>query len=245
MCARSSIKLDVAAGLSRQVFKRAATSDVAVPARELLIDGLGVCEQFLMLGHGRITRTVAIVGDADLDGIERRENIELGQGQVGQAIHARREVGDGTVEPTAATTATGSDTVLVAQLGELVAALVRIVIELGRHGAGTHASDICLHNADHAVNVLHAHAGAGDSAARGAIGRGDKGIGAVIDIQKSSLGALEEQRLAFVDHVVEQKAGLADVGTQALGVRQILLANLVDRVGGQVIDELQLGIDAS
>ena len=50
-----------------------------------------------------------------------------------------------------------------------------------------------------------------------------KGIGAVVDIQQGSLGALEQQRLAFVDHVVEQKAGLADVGTQALGVRQILL----------------------
>ena len=125
-----------------------------------------------------------------------------------------------------------------------MAALVGIVIELSRHGARTHAGDVGLHDAYHAVNILHAHAGAGDSATRSAIGRGDKGIGAVVDIQQGSLGTLEQQRLALVDHIVEQKTRLADIGTQALGVRQILLANLVDRVGGQVIEKRQLGIDA-
>ena len=66
----------------------------------------------------------------------------------------------------------------------------------------------------------------------------------MVDVEQRRLGALKQQVLALVDHVVEQQARLGDVGTQALGHRQVLVANLVHGVGGQVVDELELGVHA-
>ena len=66
----------------------------------------------------------------------------------------------------------------------------------------------------------------------------------MVDVEQRRLGALKQQVLALIDHVVEQQARLGDVGTQALGHRQVLVANLVHGVGGQVVDELELGVHA-
>ena len=66
----------------------------------------------------------------------------------------------------------------------------------------------------------------------------------MVDVEQRRLGALKQQVLALVDHVVEQQARLGDVGAQALGHRQVLVANLVHGVGGQVVDELELGVHA-
>ena len=66
----------------------------------------------------------------------------------------------------------------------------------------------------------------------------------MIDIEQRRLGALKEQSLALVDHVVEQQARLGDVGTQALGHGQVLFADLVHGVGGQAIEQLELGVHA-
>ena len=66
----------------------------------------------------------------------------------------------------------------------------------------------------------------------------------MVDVEKRCLGALEQDVLALLHQVVEQDARLADVGAQALGHRQIGLADLVHRVGGQVEDALELRIHA-
>ena len=66
----------------------------------------------------------------------------------------------------------------------------------------------------------------------------------MIDVEQCCLGALKEQVLTLIDHVVEQQARLGDVGTQALGHGQVLVANLVHGIGGQIVDELQLGVHA-
>ena len=119
-----------------------------------------------------------------------------------------------------------------------------LIGKLSGHGARTDAGDIGLHDAQHAVDILHTNAGAGDGAAGGAVGRRHVRIGAVVNVEQRCLGALEQQVLALVDHVVEQQARLGDVGAQALGHGQVLVADLVHGVGGQVVDELQLGIHA-
>ena len=66
----------------------------------------------------------------------------------------------------------------------------------------------------------------------------------MVDVEQRCLSTLKEQVLALIDHVVEQQARLGDVGAQALGHGQVLVADLVHGVGGQVVDELQLGIHA-
>ena len=66
----------------------------------------------------------------------------------------------------------------------------------------------------------------------------------MIDVEQRRLGALEQQVLALVDHVVEEQARLGDVGAQALGIGQVLSADLVHGVGGQAVDELELGVHA-
>ena len=60
----------------------------------------------------------------------------------------------------------------------------------------------------------------------------------MVDVEQRRLGALKQQILALIDHVVEQQARLGDVGAQALGHGQVLIANLIHGVGGQVVDEL-------
>ena len=66
----------------------------------------------------------------------------------------------------------------------------------------------------------------------------------MIDVEQRRLGALKQQVLALIDHVVEQQARLGDVGAQTLGHGQVLVANLVHGVGGQVVDELELRVHA-
>ena len=197
----------------------------------------------LMLGHAGVALAIDVVGHAHLDGVEGRKHVELGHGDVGEAVDARGIVGDRAVKPAATTTATGGHAVLIALLGQRVASL-GLIGKLGGHGARTDAGDIGLHDAQHAIDVLHADAGAGNGAAGGAVGRRHVRIGAVVDVEQRRLGALKQQVLALVDHVVEQQARLGDVGAQALGHRQVLVANLVHGVGGQVVDELELGVHA-
>ena len=66
----------------------------------------------------------------------------------------------------------------------------------------------------------------------------------MVDIEQRCLRALEQDRFALLEHVVEQKRTLADVRAETLCVGAELVPQLVDRVGGQIEELLELRIDA-
>ena len=92
-------KRHVVLSLLRQLIKAAAAGDVALPAGELLVDGLGMLKAHLMLGHAGVALAIDVVGHAHLDGVEGRKHVELSQGDIGETVDARGVVGDGAVEP--------------------------------------------------------------------------------------------------------------------------------------------------
>ena len=64
----------------------------------------------------------------------------------------------------------------------------------------------------------------------------------MVDVEHRGLGALEEDILADLELLVQKEAALHDVGTDALGVGQVGLADLLDGVGGQLVDLLEDGV---
>ena len=125
----------------------------------------------------------------------------------------------------------------MADLAEEVAGLVE---ELRRERARADAREIGLCDAEDTVDLGRADAGAGDSTACCAVRARDERVGAVVDIEHRCLGTLEEDILASLELLVEEQRGLDDVRADALGVRQIRLADLVDRVGGHAEHALYL-----
>ena len=72
------------------------------------------------------------------------------------------------------------------------------------------ARRVGLHHAEDAIHAMRRNARAGAGAARGRVRRGHVRIRAVIDIEKSSLRAFEEDLLPGLQRVVQIDDGVAD-----------------------------------
>src|SRR5690606_34692630 len=110
-------------------------------------------------------------------------------------------------------------------------ALQRLAVgveELGGEGTGADAGRVGLDHADHAVDPGGADAGAHADATGDRVGRGDEGIGPVVDVEHRGLGALEEDGLALVEHLVDHQRRVGDHRAQPLGVGEQLLDHRVD-----------------
>ena len=64
----------------------------------------------------------------------------------------------------------------------------------------------------------------------------------MVDVEHGCLGALEEDVPARLELLVQEEAALDDVGADALGVGEVGLADLLDRVGGELVDLLEDGV---
>src|SRR5690606_9649418 len=99
-----------------QVVEGAGLRDVLTPAGEVLVDGLRVVEVGLVDRHVVEAHAVDVVGDAHRDLLEAREHVELGQHDVGDAVHAGRITSDRGVVPAGATLTAGGGAVFAAGL---------------------------------------------------------------------------------------------------------------------------------
>ena len=180
------------------------------------------------LRHRQLVEALAVdvVGDADGDALEPGQHVELRHDEVGDAVDARRVAGDGGVVPAAAAGAARGGAELEAGLAQ---ELARLVKELGRERAGTDARRVRLDDADDAVDAVRADAGARRGAAGGRVRGGDERIRAVVNIQHGGLTTLEQHRLAALERLVQHERRVGDHGAQALGVRQQVVDDLVDR----------------
>ncbi len=90
-----------------------------------------------------------------------------------------------------------------------------LVVQLGRERALADAGRVGLADAEHIADRARAHAGAGRRLRRHRVGRGDEGIGAVVDIEQRALRALEQDALALAALAVEQPPHRIRVGQHA------------------------------
>ena len=115
------------------------------------------------------------------------------------------------VEPAAAALAPGVDAEFLAAAADLLADLV---VQLGRERALADPGRVGLADAEHIADRARAHAGAGRRLRRHRVGRGDVGIGAVVDVEQRALRALEQDALALAALDVEQPPHRLGIGQQ-------------------------------
>src|SRR5690606_3030335 len=192
-------RAQVGAGGGRQVVPVGDAVGVLAPARELQVDR-GDLLPALGVQRGVLGALAAVlVGDAHLQLLHAVEHVELGDAQAGDAVDGHRALEGDDVHPAAAARAAGGGAVLGAAVAD---ALADLVVQLGRERAAADAGGVGLGDAQHVVDVLRAHAGAGQGTANGGVGAGDVRVGAVVDVQQRALGALEQHALALLAQVV-------------------------------------------
>ena len=167
------------------------------------------------------------------------QHIELGQRNVGHAAQAHAFAQDNGVQPAAAAGAASGGPEFVA-LGAQVAA--RVVKLLGGEGAGAHAGGVGLDDAHHAIQRRGADAATGGSVARHGIGRGHKGIGAMVDIQMDALSAFKKNVAALGLHFLQAVFHFGEVGRDARGQSQQFFADSGFVQGIKFVEVAQQGV---
>ena len=64
----------------------------------------------------------------------------------------------------------------------------------------------------------------------------------MVDVEHGRLGPLEEDAPPRLELLVEEQRALDDVRADALGIREVGLADLIDRIGRHLVDLLEDGI---
>src|SRR5690606_14392750 len=200
--------LDVGACFRREVAEAASPADVRLPAGQLFVYRLALVEDPLLAGELGEYLPLVPVGDRHLDGVERREDVELGQEEPGERVDARRITQRHQVQPATTSPPTCDRPVLPAQLDHLVADLV---VELGGERPGSHPGDVRLRHADDLVHCLGADARSDQCPAGRGVGGGHERICAVVDVEQGALGSLEQHLLALLQPLPEQEGGVGDV----------------------------------
>src|SRR5207302_6154436 len=118
---------DIGLGGLREVGPAAGPADVRLPSRELLVDGHRLVEDGLVRREALVGLSLVLVADADPDPVEGREDVDLGEEDLGQRADPRRIAHDDGVEPPAATRAAGRRTELGPPLDEEVAVGTQIL----------------------------------------------------------------------------------------------------------------------
>ena len=152
---------------------------------------------------------VRLVGDADLDGLERVEDVELCEGDLRERVEPDGLARHHGVEPPAPAAASGVGPELVAALDEQVAGLVA---ELGRERARAHPGDVGLGDPDDPVDVARSESRAGAGAPGDGVRRRHEGIGAVVEVEEGCLGPFHQDVAAGGEGVVDDAHGVADHG---------------------------------
>src|SRR5690606_27254587 len=107
------------------------------------------------------------VGDAHLQRVHAVEHVELGDAQAADAVDGDGALERDDVDPAAAARAAGGGAVFLAAVAD---ALPDLVVEFGRERSAAHAGGVGLADAEHVVDRVRAHAGAGQRAADGGVG---------------------------------------------------------------------------
>src|SRR6185312_13420305 len=197
----------VGAGGGRQLVPVADTGGGFFPAGKFQVDGLALVPAVRIQRRQLAALAPVFVGNADLDGGQAVEHVELGDRQAVDAVDLGGALERDQVDPAAAARTARAGAELVALLAQQLA---HLVIEFGRERTAADAGGVGLADAQHVVDVLRTHAGAGQRAADGGVAGGDVRVGAVVDVQQRALRALVQDVAAALAHVVQDGGDVVD-----------------------------------
>src|SRR5659263_225277 len=199
-------QVEVVTRLAGQVGQLANAADVFFPPGHGLINRAAMIKSGLMRREIDKVLALAVVGvlvhGADLDLVETGKHVQLGDGQAGEPVQPHRVLENDQIEPAAAPLAPGGGAVFVPLPDQLVAQLVG---QLGGEGTLADTGGVSLTDAHDLVDHRRTDSGADTGRAGDGIGRSDKGIGAVVDIQQAALGALKKHLLATSERLVNDQ----------------------------------------
>ena len=111
-----------------------------------------------------------------------------------------------------------------------------------RKWTGANPSGVGLDDADNAVDILRADTAATAGVARGGIGRGDKGVGSVIDIQMGALGAFEQDLFAGFTGLLKRHRHVGNIRFQSFGELSVLALDRfeIHGVGVQKVFQIKI-----
>ena len=240
-------EVHVGTGGLGEVLKGAGAGDVLLPARHVLVDGLGVVEVGLARGEFGHPLAVDLVGNADGDFIECAQDVQLRQEEIREAVHSHGVAGDEDVEPTAAAVAAGGDAHLAANGAQCLAVLVE---QFSGEGSGAHTGGVSLEDPQRAGDARGADSRTRAGTAGGGVGRRDERVGAVVDVQQRSLGSFEKNHVAAIEGLVKQQRRVHDVRAQRFGVTEHLLDDAigvdrptVENLHQELVTRLECGFD--
>ena len=188
---------------------------------------------------------VAAIAHGDADGVEARQDVQLGDHERGEPIEAGRVFECHEIEIPTAALAAGRGAELVAAIAKPLASVVE---ELRGEGSGADASGISLGNPPHLIDVRWADACAYARRAGNRIRGGDEGIGAVVEVEKGGLGTLEEDEAVRVKRIPADLGRVGDMRLEAVAVALVLLGDGMKvelRVALERAQELALRLERS
>src|SRR5215472_12681164 len=224
---------DVGARGGGEVLEHLGGGDVLNPAVQVLVDRLGMVELGLRHRDVVVPLAVHVIGDADRDLVEAGQHVELGDEQVGDAVHPGGVPRDHRVEPAGAPGSAGGHAELAAGRAQPLAGRV---VELSREGPGADPRGVGLDDADHLADVRRADAGADAGAARRRVGGGDERVRAVIHVKQRPLRAFQQHAGARVQRLADHQASVGDIGLEPLGITDELLRDPLGLDAAPVVD---------
>gem|GEM_PF-2371261 len=183
------------------------SGDIFLPAWQGAEDWFGCGEIFAAGGQAGGDLPIDLVGFADAEFREPAEDIEQSDGDGVNATDAGAVAGCDGIEPAAAAGATCYGTEFVAGDADAIA---DVVIEFGGEWSSADAGGVGFGDADHADDGAFRDAAAIVNTAAGAVGGGDVGEGAVIDVEQAALSPFEQDPFAVIERVEEVGGGIGD-----------------------------------
>src|SRR5690606_9524840 len=194
-------KADISTGIFRQIFQFFGTKSGFFPARQLFVHRTDFLK---LISAGRYVNGVTVlvfVTHAHFDCFQTIQYVQLGQADGVDGVPADGVFHQHRIEPaTAAFTAGGGAFFLT--YGRQV--LADFVEQLGRERTRTHAGGVSLGNTQNLIQIQRAYAGTGGHTTSGGVGRGNKRIRTVVDVQQCALGTFEHNVAALFTHTVHQ-----------------------------------------
>src|SRR5579862_675277 len=159
-------ELHVVEGRGRQLARGGEPGEVGLPPGELLVHGGDLVQRRLVVRRQRVPLAALLVRDADPEGLEGVEHVELRERDLGQRIQPHGLARHHRVEPPGASPPARDGPELVATLDEHLA---EIVVEFRRERPGPDARDVGLGDTDDPVDGARSEPAAGAGAARNGV----------------------------------------------------------------------------
>ena len=210
----------------RQLIKRLAAGDILVKSLEFLVNRLALSE-FLKSG-GIILDNSSVgkpVSSADLQSLKTAQCIELVDNEAVKTVYANSMAHDNGIEPACSSGTACNSAELVAVVSDVISVSIKKLC-----GERTLSDTCCisLGNAVYLVDDAGAYACADANACSERVRACNIGVSTEIDIEKSSLSALEEDSFSCLLSLICENGNISEILSKALTVSGVLLDSFLN-----------------